>query len=57
MYNGRLGLGDDRSYKVVPTLVRGEVQNKAATQVAAGDQHTVCVAGDGSVYMIVGKHK
>ena len=35
---------------LVPVLVRGELQNKAIVQVAAGDQHSMCVTGDGSVY-------
>ena len=35
---------------LVPTLVRGDLQNKAVVQVAAGDQHSMCVTGDGSVY-------
>ena len=48
---GQLGLGDDRSNKLVPTQVTGELQNKAAVQVAAGDQHSMCVASDGSVYI------
>ena len=47
---GKLGLGDDRSNKLVPTQVRGEVLNKAVVQVAAGDQHSACVTKDGSVY-------
>ena len=47
---GQLGLGEDRSNKLVPTLVAGELQNKAAVQVAAGKNHSVCVAEDGSVY-------
>ena len=34
---------------VVPTLVRGELQNKAVVQVAAGAFHSMCVAEDGSV--------
>jgi len=49
-YAGMLGLGDDQSDKLVPTLVRGELLNKAAVQVAAGTDHSVCVAEDGSVY-------
>ena len=49
-YVGKLGLGDDQSDKLVPTQVRGELQNKAAVQVAAGNDHSACVAGDGSVY-------
>ena len=46
----KLGLGDDWSNKLAPALVRGELQNKAVIQVAAGDHHSICVAEDGSVY-------
>ena len=45
-----LGLADDLSDRLVPIQVRGELQNKAAVQVAAGDEHSMCVADDGSVY-------
>ena len=34
---GQLGLGDGVSDRLVPTLVRGELQNKAVVQVAAAD--------------------
>ena len=47
---GKLGLGDDRSNKLMPILVRSELENKAVVQVAAGGNHSVCVADDGSVY-------
>ena len=47
---GTLGLVNDRSDKLVPTLVRGELLNKAVVQVAAGNDHSACVAKDGSVY-------
>ena len=43
---GKLVLGDDKSNKLVPTLVRGEVLNKTAVQVAAGIDHSICVADD-----------
>ena len=46
---GLLGLGDE-SDRLVPSLVRGELQNRAVLQVAAGDHHSTCVTGDGSVY-------
>ena len=49
-YCGKLGLGNDRSNKLVPTLVRGELLNQAVVQVAAGDEHSICVAREGSVY-------
>ena len=47
---GKLGLGDDCSDRLVPTQVRGALLNKAVVQVAAGDEHSMCVTGDGSVY-------
>ena len=34
----------------MPTLVRGVLENKAVVQVALGDNHSACVAEDGSVY-------
>ena len=46
---GKLGLGDQFN-KLVLTLVRGKLQNKAVVQVAAGDELSMCVAEDGSVY-------
>ena len=48
--NGKLGLGDDKSDRLLPTLVRGELQGKQVVQVAAGDQYSACVTEDGSVY-------
>ena len=46
-----LVLGDDEKLDMlVPTLVRGELQNKTVMQVAAGDEHSACLIGDGSVY-------
>ena len=36
---GKLGLGDDRSDKLVPTQVRGELLNKVAVQVAASNNY------------------
>ena len=47
---GLLGLGDDASGVLVPTLVKGGLQNKVVVQVAAGEEHSSCVTGDGSVY-------
>ena len=49
-YGGKLGLGDDRFHKLVPTQVRGELLIKAVVQVAAGSDHSMCVAENGSVY-------
>ena len=48
---GKLGLGDDESDSLVPTLVRSELQGKQVVQVAAGDKHSACVTEDSSVYM------
>ena len=49
-HSGKLGLGDgEESDKLLPTLVRGELQCKQVVQVAAGDQHSACVTEDGSV--------
>jgi hypothetical protein len=39
--SGRLGVGDIES-RVVPTLVRGELEGRKVLQVAAGGSHTVC---------------
>ena len=47
--NGELGLGD-REKRNVPTLLRGELENKSVMQIAAGDEHTVFVTGDGLVF-------
>merc|ERR1712086_150892 len=47
----QLGLGDDESDRLLPTLVRGELQGKQVVQVAAGDQHSMCATEDGLVYM------
>ena len=49
--NVQLGLGDDESDRLVPTLLRGELQGKRVVQVAAGDRHSGCVTKDSSVYM------
>ena len=46
----QLGLGDDKSDRLLPTLVRGGLQGKQVVQVAAGGYHSACVAEDGSVY-------
>ena len=47
---GRLGLGDDYSNKLTPALVRGELQNRAVVQVAAGQKHSMCVIENDPVY-------
>ena len=46
---GQLGAGD-RENRLVPTLLRGELENKSVVQVAAGWSHTVFVTGSGLVY-------
>ena len=48
--DGKLGLGDDWSDKLVPTLVRGELQNKPIVQIAAGASHSMCATEDGSAH-------
>ena len=46
---GQLGFGDTDG-RNVPTLLRGELENKSVMQVAAGDEHNVFVTADGLVY-------
>ena len=46
---GQLSVGD-REVRVVPTLVRGELEGRKVLQVAAGGYHTMCVTDDGSVF-------
>ena len=48
---GKLGLGDNKSDRLLPTLVRGELQYKQVVQVAAGEEHSACVTKDSSVYV------
>ena len=45
---GQLGVRDKEG-RVVPTLVRGELEGRKVLQVAAGFSHTVCVTKDGAV--------
>ena len=47
---GQLGLCDDCPFELVPTLVSGEMLNKAVVHIAAGDEHSMCVTRDGLVY-------
>ena len=47
--NGQLGVGDTED-RLVPTLVTGQLQGKTAVYVAAGDHHTLCITGDGSLF-------
>ena len=46
---GQLGVGDSL-YRIVPTLLRGELENRSVLQVAAGNEHTVFVTADGLVF-------
>ena len=46
---GQLGFGDTDG-RNVPTLLRGELENKSVMQVAAGYGHTVLVTKDGLVF-------
>ena len=55
--DGQLGVGDTRD-RGVPTLVRGELRERAVSLVAAGGCHTLCVSegvlwswGDGSGWL------
>ena len=48
-YKGQLGVGD-RENRLVPTLMRGELENKSIMQVAAGYAYTMFVTGDGLVF-------
>ena len=48
-HSGQLGLGDTEE-RNVPTLLRGELANKAVLQIAAGGVHTLCVTADGLVF-------
>jgi alpha-tubulin suppressor-like RCC1 family protein len=46
---GQLGVGDTEN-RVVPTLVRGELEGRKVLQVAVGGRHTMCVTEDGLVF-------
>merc|ERR1711935_1299574 len=46
---GQLGVSDTEA-RLVPTLVTGQLQGKTAMYVAAGDNHTLCVTADGSLF-------
>ena len=48
---GQLGVGDTED-RVVPTLVRGELEGRRVLQVAAGGAHTVCVTEDGTAAVV-----
>ena len=47
--SGHLGVGDTED-RLVPTLVTGHLQGKAAVYVSAGDSHTLCITADGSLF-------
>ena len=46
---GQLGVGDTEN-RLVPTLVTGQLQGKTAVYAAAGEQHTLCITADGSLF-------
>ena len=48
-FGGQLGVGD-REDRLVPTLLREELDNKWVLQVAAGRIHTMFVTADGLVF-------
>ena len=48
-YRGQLGVGDYEN-RLLPTLLRGELENKSVLQVAAGCGHTMFVTADGLVF-------
>ena len=52
--DGRLGLGDTED-RVVPTLVREELEGRKVLQVAVGNNHTMCVTEDGSAFVFGNK--
>ena len=52
---GQLGLGDTED-RLVPTLLRGELENKSVLQAAAGSVHTTFVTADGSVFAFGHNH-
>ena len=47
--NGELVVGDTEN-RLVPTLVTGQLQGKAVVYAAAGDDHTLCITADGSLF-------
>ena len=53
--NGKLGLGEEESDRLLPTLVGGELQGKQVVQVAAADEHSACMTKDSLVYNHVGR--
>ena len=49
-YAGQLGVGD-KGKRVVLTLVTGLLQTKTVVQVAAGNDHTLCLTAEGLVFV------
>ena len=47
--NEQLGVGGTE-HSLVPTLVTGQLQGKTAVYVATGDNHTLCITADGSLF-------
>ena len=54
--DGRLGVGDNAD-RLVPTLVRGELEGRNVPQVDVGGAHTMCVTEDGSVFAFGLNHR
>ena len=48
-FSGQLGVGGTER-RLVPTLVTGQLQGKTAVYIAAGDDHTLCITVDGSLF-------
>ena len=46
---GQLGVGD-RDNRLVPTLLRGQLQSKSVVHVAAGCVHTMCMTTNGLLF-------
>ena len=46
---GQLGVGDT-NHRPVPTLLRGQLVGSVAVQVAAGDDHSVCMTANGALF-------
>ena len=48
--NGQLGVGDTEK-RLVPTLLRGQLEKKSVLQVTAGSGHSIFVIADGLVFL------
>ena len=53
--DGQLGVGNTED-RVVPTLVRRELEGRTVLQVAAGGNRTMCVTEDGPVFAFGGNY-